>query len=110
MERMVEELRKEVDTLERRNIKFISTISEAQSREIQAMSDLYNMSTGRGLRSKQAGESGLPSLVDVTKCTSDQVSQYGLMLTLWRWLAEFTRQKKLYNIMYTCGMTRLILV
>lgn len=74
MRKVLEALRKETDALERRNIQFIRTVSEAQSKEIQAMSDLYSMSTGKGLHSNRAGESGLPSLVDVTKCTSDKVS------------------------------------
>lgn len=74
MKKVLESLRKETDALERRNIDFINTLSEAQNKEIQAMSDLYSMSTGRGLHSGRAGESGLPSLVDVTKCTSEKVS------------------------------------
>ncbi len=72
MRRVLESLRKETDALERKNIQFIRTVSEAQSRDIQAMSDLYGMSTGRGLRFNQGDE--LPSLVDVMKCTSDKVS------------------------------------
>ena len=69
MRRVLESLRKETDALERKNIQFIRTVSEAQSRDIQATSDLYSMSTGGGLR---VGDE-LPSLVDVAKCTSDKV-------------------------------------
>ncbi len=74
MKKILDSLRKETDSLERRNIEFIRFHSEAQNKEIQAMNDLYSISTGKGLHSNRAGENGLPSLVDVTKCTSDKVS------------------------------------
>ena len=71
----VKALKQKSDALEKRNISLISTVSEAHNRELEVMSDVYSTSTGRGLRSRQAGsnERGLPSLVDVAKCTSDQV-------------------------------------
>lgn len=73
MKEVSDTLRKEIDELEQRNIQFIRSVTEFQNREIQAMSDLYNISTGRGKHHKQAGEHKLPSLVDITKSTTDQV-------------------------------------
>lgn len=66
----------EVDALEFRNLGLMEVMTATQLEEAEITKDLMRLSTRKGPnRTSRAGStSELPSLVDVAKCTSDEVS------------------------------------
>ena len=79
-----------VNSLEHRNIKAIGMVTGERTAELENTRSIYlatnrkNPAVGEGL--KQAGDSGLPSLVNIAHCTSEKV---GLLLLLFYSLIFF---------------------
>lgn len=67
--------------MEHRNLKFIETVTSERTAETKKTKEVYlatnrkNVVGGRQI----SGETSLPSLVDVSLCTSDQVAEYKVM-------------------------------
>lgn len=73
-------LSSEVSTLEHRNIKAFETVTGQQTADIETTREIYLATNRKGLTPlsggglKQVGDtSGLPSLVNVAQCTSEEV-------------------------------------
>lgn len=71
-------IKSEVDALEFRNLGLMEVMTAAQLEEAEITKELMRLSTRKGSnRTKGTGStSELPSLVDVAKCTSNEVSNY----------------------------------
>ena len=77
---IVGKLSDEVDAIEQRNIKAIQRVTKERTADIENSREIYlatnrkSLEPASGEAPKQAGDrSGLPSLVNIAQCTSEQV-------------------------------------
>lgn len=75
----MDQLAHEISSLEHRNLKTIDTVTKEQEADVESTREVYLATNRKSLvppseTLKQAGDrSGLPSLVNIALCTSEQV-------------------------------------